>query len=180
MLRSIISNHNVEKIELLPDDIMLYVSRDWCNYTLVRLKEYECYGELMDRLNYFLSLKIFASRENYPEPRYILLSAGDIKKLVSLCGGETLCCHFPYNYDDIAMNFLNDKLGAFKNQIESLMDRNMLEDILIMIDGLSDEYLMKLSLIYVKYLYNKKINAMIEEINVSKRKILGIINDRLY
>ena len=180
MLRSVVSNHNIEKVELLPDDIMLYVNRDWCNCALTRLKEYEYYGDLMDRLNYLLSLRNTGTRENYPNTRYILLSAGDIKRLISLCGGETFCCNFPYNYDTIAMNFLEDKLGSFKLELEVLMDRNMVEDILMMIDALDDKYLMKLSLIYVKYLYNKKMDAMIEQINVNKRKVLGLVNSRLY
>jgi len=180
MLRSIVSNHNIEKIELLPDDIMLYVNRNWCNSSLARLREYEYYGELIDRLDYLLSLRNNDTRGNYPNPRYILLSAGDIKKLVSLCGGETLCCNFPYNYDEIAMHFLDDTLGVFKLEIEIMMDKNMIGDILMMIDNLEDEYLMMLSLIYVKYLYNKKMDAMIEEINVSKRKVLGLINGKLY
>ena len=180
MLRSIVSNHNIEKVELLPDDIMLYVSRDWCNSTLTRLRKYEYYGELMDKLDYLLSLKNTGARENHPNPRYILLSVGDIKKLISLCGGETFCCNFPYNYDDISLHFLEDTLGSFKLEIEILMNKNNIDDILMMIDNLEDEYLMKLSLIYAKYLYNKKMDAMIEEINVSKRRVLGIINGRLY
>lgn len=180
MLRSIVSNHNIEKVELLPDDIMIYVNRDWCNCTLMRLKEYEYYGYLIDKLNYLLSIENVGISDNHRNPRYILLSVGDVKKLVSLCGGETLCCIFPYNFDDIAMSFLDNILDTFKLEIETLVDKNMFDKILMMIDNLDDEYLRKLSLIYVKYLYNKKMDAMIEEINVSKRKILSVINGKLY
>lgn len=180
MLRSSISNHNIEKVEFLPDEIMIYVSRDWCNTALRYLRKYEYYGDLLDRLDYSLSIRNVDGRENYPVHRYILMAAGDIKKLVSICGGETLCCNFPYNYEDIANTFLEDKLGTLKSNIEILMDEDMVDDVFKIIDDLDDEYLIKLALIYVKYLYNKKMEAIIDEINVSRKRVLGIINRKLY
>ena len=78
MLRSIVSNYNIEKVELLPDDIMIYVNRDWCNCTLTRLREYEYYGDLIDKLNYLLSIENVGISDNHRNPRYILLSVVDI------------------------------------------------------------------------------------------------------
>lgn len=180
MLNSSVNNQNIEKVELLPDDIMMYVSRDWCNCALRHLKEYEYYGDLLDRLDYLLSSKNVDESSNRSISRHILMSVRDIKKLLSLCGGETFYCIFPYNYDEISNKFLEDNLGITKVNIEILIDEYKIEDIFKLIDALDDDYLKKISFIYMKYLYNRKTEEIIENIYTAKRRVLGLINDKLY
>lgn len=180
MLGSIVSNHYVERIELLPDDIEIYVNRTWCSYVVTYLQIMEYSGDLLNMVSSLLVPRNIDGRPNISIPRFILMPVGDIKKLISICGCETLCCNFPYNYDEIASKFLEDKLGIIKTKIELLMEEDKIEDTFKIIDEIEDEYLKKLSLIYMKSIHGKKTEEIIEDVKNSRRKTINIINGRLY
>lgn len=179
MLSSVVNNHYVEKIELLPDDIEIYVNRTWCSYVVANLQLMEYSGDLLNIVSSLLVPRNIDERTSLSVPRFILMSVRDIKQILSICGAETLCCNFPYNYDEISNKFLEEKLGYIKWKIDLLVEEDKIDDVLMLIDEIDDYYVRKLSLIYMKFLYNKKTEKIIESVRISRKRTIGVINDKL-
>jgi len=180
MFRSKVSNNFVEKIIFLPDEITIDVAKSWCNNAISDLRASEQYGELLDKVTYLMSLQDYQTVQSLYPSRFITMSVGDIKELINVCEIETFCCTLPYNYDALANKFLEDKLGVIKIQIELLMAENKIDETFELINSSEGEYLRKLSLLYMKFIYSNQINRIIEDIKVSRRKTINLINGKLY
>lgn len=179
-MRSIIGNHYVEKIEFLPDEIELDVSKVWCGYVITYLITMEMHGELLNMVK-----SLVAPQMHYEEtsiinvPRFVKMSVGNIKKLVDICGDNNLCCSFPYNYDELADKFVEDKLGAIKIKIELLMADDKVDETFQFIDGIQDEYQKKLSLLYMKCIHDRKTQTIVEDIKNARKRTVNEIYGRL-
>jgi len=180
MLGNKVINFHTEKIELLPDDIEILVSRQWCNYVITYLTINQEHWDLVHMISHLVEPKTRPGSDITYTPRFVPMTVGTIKKLISMCGDGTLCCSFPYNYDEIANKFLENKLGGIKIKIELLMADDKVYDVFELITTMEDEYLKRLALLYMKTIHNKKTEEIIENVQNSRRRTVNQINHRLY
>lgn len=172
-------NNSIDKIMFLPDDIEIDVSKLWCQKAISYLIEKEMYDEQLDNIVNYLSLCDKKNQEMLFPSRFVRITVGDVKKLINIDNVYTFCCIFPYNYDELANKYLEGILGGIKIQIELLSVDNRIEDCLQLIDNINDGYLKKLSLCYMKYIYNVQTKKIIEDITISRKKAITLINNRL-
>lgn len=178
-MRRTLDNHYVEKIQFLPDEIELYVSRVWCCHVVTCLNIMEMHRELLNMVSELVSPQSQYKTSVLGVPRFVKMSVGNIKKLVNICGDNNLCCCFPCNYDELANKFIEDKLGATKIEIELLMADDKIDETFQFIDSIKDEYQRKLSLLYMKFIHDSKTQNIIEDIKKARKKTVNKIYDKL-
>ena len=173
-------NYYVEKMEFLPDDVNIAVARNWCFYVATFLNSTGNHENLYNLINKYISTFKKIQKGSIYVPGYITMSVGDARKLVDVCGTTNFCCAFPCDYDDIANEFLTTKLGVTKDLILSLISDNKVEAAFDLIDTIEDDYLRKLSLLYMREIYNTKEQTVIETFKNTRRRTINNINSRLY
>ena len=144
----------VEKLYFLPNDVELMVTKSWCYSVISSLEKIELCEDLICLIN----TRIYDSEcdDNlYSEigNNYVKMSVGNIKKIIDICGKETLCYILPYNYEKLSFDFLCNTLGELKNQIENFVDLEKYDDALCLINNVNNIYLKRIALIYMKYIY---------------------------
>lgn len=180
MFKNNIRNQHAEKIEFLPDEYSIEVTRIWCQSMITILQYNEDYLELLNMMNFYV-YNAYQKNESYGLPtNYISMSVGDIKKIMDVCGDGSFCCIFPYDYEKVSNEYLEDKLGILKGQIDLLMTDDNIDDAINIILTIDDINLKRLSLIYIKYLYNLNTQKKVEELTNVRRKSIYKINSILY
>lgn len=174
-----IGNCHLEKLEFLPDEIELAVTKSWC-YSVISIMERM---DLCEDLIYVVNNCIYSSEFKHDSSgyysKYVTMSVSNIKKIISVCGGETLVYVLPYNYDQISNNFLCSKLGDLKFKIDTLMNLDDYEAVMNLIMSINDTYLKRLALVYMKYLYMIQTEKKIISFKNSRKKIINKINSIL-
>ena len=177
MVKNITDSNNFEKILLLPDECEIAVTRSWCFSVIKELSIRKGYAHL---LRFVRESADISCEKTVYVPNYVTMTVGDVKKLVDVCGWDSLCCIFPHNYDDIVDSFLYTRLDKFKNVIEVLMESDKIDVVLELIDYIEDEHAKKMALIYMKMLYNARGERTVISIKNSRKKTINNINNRLY
>ena len=160
-------NGYVEKIQYLPDNFEISVSKSWCSYAMVRLQFLE-YFELLDSLDLLLN----TNNDMDNNSRYINMSIYIIKKILSICGDLNFECIIPYNYDDIIEAMLCDQLGEIKSKIEFLIQNDKIDDVLVMIYNFDNVKIKHFASLCAKIYYNKCTEQILEEIRSSRKRTL--------
>jgi len=175
-----ICNQHVEKIEFLPDEYEIDVTRIWCQSMIAILERKEDYWELLNIINCYVHNAYEKNKLSGLPTNYVTIPVGKIKRIIEVCGEGCFCCVFPYDYDKIADDFLNNKLGNIKNRIDLLLLDDNLDEAIKIALSLADIYLKRLSLLYIKSIYNMHTKKMIEEFTNARRKSIHKINSILY
>lgn len=171
MVKQIVNGY-VEKIQYLPNDFEISVSKSWCSYVIGRLRFLE-YFELSDYLDSLIDKNI----DIYNDPRYIKMSIYLIKEILSICGDLNFECVIPYNYDNIIDTMLCDQLSEIKSTIEFLIEKNKIDDVLLVINNIDNKETKRLALLCAKIYYNKCTEQILDEIKNSKKRTLKKIEN---
>ena len=123
-----VDNTYLDKLEFLPDEVELAVPKSWC-YSAISIMERM---ELCEELIYMINSCIYSGEHKHDSPgnvsKYVKMSVGNVKKIIRICGKETLCYILPYNYEKLSIDFLCNTLGELKNQIENFVDLEKYDD----------------------------------------------------
>ena len=174
-----VGNCYVEKIEFLPDEIELAVTKTWCCSVISTLERMD----LGEDLIYIINACIYSDKHKHDSPghisRYVIMPVKDIKRIINICGEDTLCYILPYNYEQVANDFLCSKLGDTKIKIEAFMDLEDYDAAFNLINNISDEYLKRLSLIYMKSIYRIQTEDKITTFRNSRRILVNKIDSSI-
>lgn len=176
MLVKSVSNDYIEKLEFLPDEIELTITQSWCYSVIATMERMESYEELIYLINACIYNSGYAHDFTREPPKYVKMRVGDIKKIINICGMETLCYILPYNYHQISNDFLYDKLGDLKDKIEVFVSLEQYDEALYLINNLNDIYLKRLALKYVKYIYAIQTENKINFLKKSRKFFINKIN----
>lgn len=178
MYKNFINNSQIEMIELLPDDVVIDVSKVWCSHIISFLRNSEYDDNLLNMLNFIISNQ--SQNDFFPNYRFIKMYVGDIKKIINLCDNGVFCCILPYNYSELSNKFLEDNLGALKIKIDLFIANNKINELFALIEQLDNDYIKRLSFLYAKFIYNNETSRIVEEIRDSRKRTISEFNNRLY
>lgn len=173
-------NSYLEKIELLPDDCEIAVSRVWCSYAAIEITKTSKNDELVKMINSITKMPYQKSRPLAYVPRYVTLVVRDIKIITSLCDVSNFNCCFPENYDKIMTVYLSSILGDIKDKIEYLMKEDCVDNVLNLIETVEDVKLKRIALLYTKYVHNLEYERKIMDFNITRIKTIKKIDSKIY
>lgn len=166
----------VEEIEFLPDDFILDVSKFWFSQAINYLHTREEYSDLLHSANFISKQNDSDNALTYRPSSYVKVPVHIVKRLIAIYGSETLFYMLPYNYNAISEQFVLEKLEDRKGQIEKLVYDNQMEEAFLLIDVMENSPLKRLSWLYMKYIYNKKTELIIEDVKASRKRTIEKIN----
>lgn len=175
-----IINSYLEKIELLPDDCDVAVSRVWCAYAATEIAKSNKDNELAEKLSFIARRVYDKDRPLAYVPKYVTLNVRDIKNIVALCDASNFNCCFPANYEEIITIYLSTILGEFKDKIDFLMNGDLVDNTLNLIDSIEDGSLKRIALLYTKYIHNIQYERKIMDFNITKIKTIKKIDSKIY
>lgn len=171
-----VGNDYIEKLEFLPDEIELTITQSWCYSVISTMEKMESYEELIYMINACICNSDYTRDSTRNVPKYVKMRVGDIKKIINICGMETLCYVLPYNYLQLSSDFLYDKLGDLKDKIEVLVGLGQYDEALDLINNLNDIDLKILALKYVKYIYAIHTENKINLLKRARKSFINKIN----
>ena len=171
-----VDNTYLDKLEFLPDEVELAVPKSWC-YSAISIMERM---ELCEELIYMINSCIYSGEHKHDSPgnvsKYVKMSVGNVKKIIRICGKETLCYILPYNYGLISNDFLCNKLGNLKFQIDALVNSEDYDTALNLIMDIKDISKKHLALVYMKSIYIIQTENKIVFFKNSRRALVHKIN----
>lgn len=180
MLENRINIFDVEKIELLPDEMDIFVSRAWCFYVSSQLTIAKVNNDLLDIINSYIYANIRNTRPLTYVSKYVKMQVYHLKKLIGVCNNENFSCCLPLNYDDIINEFVYTKLGNNKHLIDSLIIDNNVDEVFSFVENIEDKSIKRIALIYAKHVHSLETDRKIMDLNIARKRIFGKINSMLH
>ena len=170
-------NSYVEKLELLPDHIELLVNKSWCYSVISIMERVELCEDLICIVNTCIYNGEYGN-DSYRniDNKYVKISVGIIKRIINICGKETLYYILPDNYERLSNDFLCSELGDLKPQIDNLIDLEKYDQAFDLISNMGNIFLKRLALIYMKYIYTNQTEKKITFFKKSRKPFINKID----
>lgn len=165
----LVDNNYMYKINFLPDEIDVVVTKQWCSSVISILSSFGIYSELIDTI----SGCVEDAEHRHDSPSFVnrnaIMSVRLVKQILEICGEDTFTFIPSLNYKLLSEQFLSIKLGDIKGKIEDYVNKEDYDMALALIDTIDDNDLKCLALMYIKTLYEVQTEEQVKNLCIRRR-----------